>query len=410
MRWEWFVAKRLVRSEKAGKAVTGPVITVSITAIALGMVLMILAVATGIGLQERIKDKIIGFSGHIQIQPYDANLSYEDKPINTHIEFYPDITELSGFTHIQRTAQKAGILVADDDFEGVALKGVGPEYNWDFFRDALEEGVIPSYRDFHESDSILISRSTANRLKIQTGDEVEVYFIREAPKPPLTRYLIVSGIYNTGLEEFDRLYVISDLDLIRGLNDWKDDEAGRFEVFIDDFDQLDERTAELHQSIPFNMDATSVRRENSQMFQWLALFDINIYLIIGIMLVVASINMISALLILILERVRTIGILKSIGGNDRDIRRIFLFQSMYLILRGLFFGNVIGIGICLAQQYWGFVELDPATYYVNVAPVLLDWGYILLLNLGTFIVCLLAMLAPSYMVMRIRPAKALRFD
>lgn len=371
---------------------------------------MIIAVATGVGLQEQIKDKIIGFSGHIQIQPYDANISYEDQPINTNIEFYPDITMLPGFTHIQRTATKAGILVAEDDFEGIALKGVGPEYRWDFFREALEEGVIPHYRDGEESDSILVSRSTANRLQLQTGDEVEVYFIREAPKPPLTRYLTISGIYNTGLEEFDRLYVLSDLDLIRGLNDWKDDEAGKFEVFIDDFDKLSEQTMYLHQSLPFNLDARSVERENPQLFQWLALFDINIYLIIGIMLVVASINMISALLILILERVRTIGILKSLGANDTKIRRIFLYQSGYLILRGLFFGNVIGIGICLAQQYWGFVELDPATYYVNVAPVLLNPWHILLLNAGTFVICLLAMLAPSYMIMRIRPAKALRFD
>lgn len=410
MRWEWFIAKKLVRSEGAKDTVTGPVITVSITAIALGMVLMIVAVATGIGLQERIKDKIIGFSGHIQIQPYDSNISYEDQPINTRIECYPDITVFDGFTHIQRTANKAGILTSEEDFEGIALKGVGPEYDWSFFEEALEVGFIPQYRDGFESDSVIISRTTANRLRIDTGQEVVVYFIRESPKPPLTRYLYVTGIYNTGLEEFDRLYVLCDLDLIRGLNDWEEDETGKFEVFIEDFDDLVNQTNTLRESLPFQLNAVSVQQENQQLFKWLDLFDVNIFLIIGIMLVVATINMIGALLILILERTRMIGILKSIGGPDLKIRRIFLYQSAYLILRGLFWGNLIGIGICLAQQQWGFVTLDPSTYYVSEAPILLDPWLILALNVGTLLICLAAMMFPSFMIMRIRPAKALRFD
>lgn len=410
MRWEWFIAKRLIQSERSGSSVTGPVNSVSITAIALGMVLMIIAVSTGFGLQERIKDKIIGFSGHIQIQPYDANISYEDRPLSTRIEYYPDITVLPGFTHIQRTASKAGILMANGEFEGIALKGVGPEYRWEFFEDALDEGVIPKYRDGGESDSIVISKYTADRLKIEVGDEVVVYFIRESPKPPLTRYLIVSGIFNTGMMEFDKLYVISDLDLVRGLNDWESDEAGRFEVFIDDYNELDEQTDYLRQSLPYNLNARSVQQENPQLFQWLALFDVNIYLIIGIMLVVATINMIGSLLILILERTRMIGIVKSLGGNDTKIRRIFLYQSGYLVLRGLFWGNLIGIGICLAQEYWGFVTLDPSVYYVSQAPVVLDPWIILLLNIGTLVVCVASMVFPSYLIMRIRPAKALRFD
>lgn len=410
MRWEWFIANRLVRSEGSKDSVTGPVITISITAIALGMVLMIIAVATGIGLQERIKDKIIGFSGHIQVQPYDSNISYEDQPINTRLAIYPDITDYEGFTHVQRTGNKAGILTSEEDFEGIALKGVGPEYDWSFFDEALEEGFLPSYRDGFESDSVIISRSTANRLRIDTGDEVVVYFIRESPKPPLTRYLYVTGIYNTGLEEFDRLYVLCDLDLIRGLNDWEEDEAGKLEVFIDDFDEIGNQTNTLREALPFQLNAVSVLQENPQLFKWLELFDVNIFLIIGIMLVVATINMIGALLILILERTRMIGIIKSIGGSDRKIRRIFLYQSGYLILRGLFWGNLIGIGLCLAQQYWGFVELDPSTYYVSEAPVLLDPWLILALNLGTLLICLVAMMFPSFLIMRIRPAKALRFD
>lgn len=410
MRWEWFIANRLVRSEGSKDSVTGPVITISITAIALGMVLMIIAVATGIGLQERIKDKIIGFSGHIQVQPYDSNISYEDQPINTRLAIYSDITDYEGFTHVQRTGNKAGILTSEEDFEGIALKGVGPEYDWSFFEEALEEGFLPSYRDGFESDSVIISRSTANRLRIHTGDEVVVYFIRESPKPPLTRYLYVTGIYNTGLEEFDRLYVLCDLDLIRGLNDWEEDEAGKLEVFIDDFDEIGNQTNTLREALPFQLNAVSVLQENPQLFKWLELFDVNIFLIIGIMLVVATINMIGALLILILERTRMIGIIKSIGGSDRKIRRIFLYQSGYLILRGLFWGNLIGIGLCLAQQYWGFVELDPSTYYVSEAPVLLDPWLILALNLGTLFICLSAMMFPSFLIMRIRPAKALRFD
>lgn len=371
---------------------------------------MIISVSTSIGLQERIKDKIIGYSGHIVVQPYDANMSYEDQPISTHIPYYPDITELEGFTHIQRTASKAGILVSGDDFEGIALKGVGPEYRWKFFEDALVDGIIPTFMDGDESDSVLISKYTADRLKIQAGDEVVMYFIRESPRPPLTRYLTVAGIFNTGLQEFDKLYVVCDLDLIRGLNAWKDDETGKFEVFIDDFETLDQQTLILRQSLPFHLDARSVKQENPQLFQWMKLFDVNTYLIIGIMLIVATINMIGALLILILDRTRMIGILKSIGGNDTKIRRIFLYQSSSLILRGLFWGNLIGIGICLAQDYWGFVTLDPEVYYVSSAPVLLNPLYILLLNALTLVICLGSMMIPSYMIMRIRPAKALRFD
>lgn len=382
----------------------------TVTAIALGMVLMILSAATGTGLQKAIKNKIIGFGGHIQIQNYDVNRSFERVPIRLDKDLKTTLETWSPAVHYQATATKAGIASGSDDFDGIVLKGVDGNYDPTFFQNNLVAGKIPKFNSEWRSDSVLISETTAKNLKLNVGDEMAVYFIREAPKAPQIRYFTISGLYNTGMPDFDKLYVLCDLEHIRKLNKWDNEQCTSIEVFIADLSKLDEQTEELRALLPFNIDAKSIRSENAQLFQWLDLFDINVYLIITIMLIVATINMISSLLIIILERTTSIGLLKSLGANNWMIRKIFLHQAVFLILRGVIIGNILGLGICYIQWKFEIFALDPSTYYVSTVPISVEWWWILALNALTIITCTIANVFPSYLVTKIRPAKALRFN
>lgn len=369
---------------------------------------MIIAVATGTGLQKEIQGKLIGFTGHIQITKFDMNTSYESPAISIDQDFYPHIS-YTGFTHIQKYATKAGILKSKTDFEGVVLKGIAEDYNLNYLKSVLIEGNIPTYGPFR-NDSILLSKHLASLLKLQVGDTSKMFFMRQAPKPPRIRNFTIAGIYETGLEDLDHNFIIGNFEHIRRLNRWDEDQAGGFEVFIDDFDQLDKLTTFLRSEMPFDLTAESLKRKNEKIFQWLDLFDMNIYLIIVIMLLVASLNMIMALFIIILERSQLIGILKTLGANNLSIRNIFLRQSSTLIFKGMFWGNLIGIGFCYIQKFTGFIKLDQSTYYVTEVPVDINWLYLLGLNAGVFLTCLLAMMIPSLLVTRIKPVKVLRFD
>ena len=372
------------------------------------MVLMIIAVATGTGLQKEIQGKLIGFTGHIQVTKFDMNASYESPAISTEQDFYPHINA-KGFTHIQKFATKAGILKSKSDFEGVVLKGISDDYRLDYLNSVLLEGKTPVY-SAARNDSVLISKHLSALLKLNLGDTAQMFFMQEAPKPPRIRNYTVAGIYETGLEDIDNNFIVGNFGQIKRLNRWDDNQAGGFEVFIDDFDKIDERAQFLKAEIPFDLTAESLKRKNEKIFQWLDLFDMNIYIIIAIMLMVASLNMIMALFIIILERAQLIGILKTLGANNLSIRNIFLRQSASLIIKGMFWGNLIGIGFCYLQKFTGFIKLDQSTYYVSEVPIDINWLYILGLNAGIFVTCLLAMMVPSLLVTRIKPVKVLRFD
>jgi lipoprotein-releasing system permease protein len=372
------------------------------------MVLMIIAVATGTGLQKEIQGKLIGFTGHIQVTKFDMNASYESPAISIEQDFYPHIS-FTGFTHIQKYATKAGILKSKSDFEGLVLKGISDDYNLDYLNSVLISGVIPKYGAFR-NDSILVSKHIKALLKLNLGDTAQMFFMQKAPKPPRIRNFVIAGVYETGLEDIDNNFIVGNFDHIKRLNRWDENEAGGFEVFIDDFDQLDQQASFLKSEIPFDLTAESLKRKNEKIFQWLDLFDMNIYIIIVIMLLVASLNMIMALFIIILERAQLIGILKTLGANNLSIRNIFLRQSASLIFKGMFWGNLIGIGFCYLQKFTGLIKLDQSTYYVTEVPIDINWFYILGLNLGIFITCLLAMMVPSLLVTRIKPVKVLRFD
>lgn len=411
MNYELFIAKRLIASKKYKNSISAPIIKIGMIAIALSIVVMLISIATGVGLQEKIRDKISGFNGHIQIVNYDYNNSMVSvTPISTQQDFYPNFTSVAGVEHIQVFAQKAGIIKTETEFEGIILKGVGADYNWNFFKDYLVSGEIPTYTD-KRSDEILISKSIADRLQLNVGDQAGIWFVRNnLNKAPQVRKLTIKGIYNSGFPEFDNSYVLGDIKHIQRLNKWKPDEVGGFEVFIDDFDAIDTVSNEVHTAIPSTLNSYSIKQKFPLIFEWISLFDSNIFAIIFIMVLVAGFNMITALLVLILERTQMIGILKALGDTNWHIRKIFLYQATYLIVKGLIWGNIIGLGLLFIQKYFGVVSLDPETYYVDKAPVYLNIGYILLLNLGVVVLSYMMLLIPSYFITKISPVKAIKFE
>ncbi|HER40973.1 MAG TPA: ABC transporter permease [Salinimicrobium catena] len=411
MNLEFFIAKRLISAKQHKSSISAPIIKIAIVAIAIGVVMMLVSFATGIGLQQKIREKMSAFTGHVTISNYDNNNSQISlKPISLEQDFYPEFTSVEGVDHIQATAYKGGVIRTATDFEGIIVKGVGADYKWDYFKDFLVAGELPDYSD-GLNEEVLMSQYTANRLGFKVGDKVVTYFLRdESHKTPLLRAFEIKGIYNSGFQEFDELYLIADIRHIQRLNKWEKDEVGNFEVFLEDFGQLDQKGQEIYENTGSFLDTRTIKQKYYSIFEWLSLFDFNIALIIGIMILVAGINMITALLVLILERTQMIGILKALGGNDWSIRKIFLYNAGYLIMLGLFWGNFIGLGLLFAQKYLKLIPLDPETYYVTEAPVYIGWEYILGVNIGALILCMLMLLVPSYIITRISPVKAMKFD
>ena len=411
MNYELFIAKRIIASKEHKSSVSSPIIKISILAIAIGVVVMLFSVATGVGLQKKIKEKISGFNGDIQISNFDANNSKVTvTPISTDQNFYPVFPDIPNIKKVQVYATKAGIIRTPNEFEGIILKGVDKDYNWEFFKEYLIAGSIPVFLDKISND-VLISQKTANRLHLKVGDTFHMFFVKDDPnKIPNSRKFTVSGIYNSGFEEFDETYLIGDIQHIQKINKWEIDQVGGFEIFIHDFDDLKETGFQIYGAIDPMLNAYTTEEKFPAIFEWLRLFDTNIAVIIGIMIIIAGINMITALLVLILERTQMIGILKALGNNNWSIRKIFLYNAAYLIGVGLFWGNLIGIGLLLIQKYFGVITLDPETYYVNQAPVYLDFTHILLINIGTLVLCLLMLIVPSVIVSKISPVKAIKFD
>ena len=411
MNYELFIAKRIIGSKAYKSSVSAPIIKIGIAAIAIGIVVMLIAIATGIGLQEKIRDKVVAFNGHVTITNFDSNASDEyEIPISKNQEFYPKFNAIEGIKHVQAVATKFGVIRTETDFEGIVLKGVGSDYDWHYFEDFLTEGRLPDYSG-EMSNEVLISEYLANRLQFKVGDSFQTVFKKESiDQMPWLRAFEIVGIYNSGFKELDEKFVMGDLRHVQRLNKWDDDQVGNFEVFLDDFKQIQTKGIEIYENIPSDLDATTVEQKYVSIFEWISIFDNNTYGIIGIMILVAGINMITALLVLILERTQMIGILKALGSNNWSIRKVFLYNATYLIGLGLFWGNLIGLGLLLAQKYFGLVPLNPEVYYVTEAPVYLSLDYVLMLNLGTFIVCLVMLLIPSIIITKISPVKAMRFD
>ncbi|WP_100610687.1 ABC transporter permease [Confluentibacter lentus] len=411
MNYEYFIAKRIIGNKAYKSSISAPIIKIGIAAIAIGIVVMMVAIATGIGLQQKIRDKVVAFNGHVTITNYDSNNSQESVfPISTKQEFYPEFKSVEGVRHIQAVATKFGVIRTETDFEGLVLKGVGGDYDWSYFKDFLVEGRVPDYTQ-KRNEEVLMSQYIANRLGFKLGDTFQMFFKKVDPEklPNIITYNIV-GIYNSGFQDFDATYIIGDIRHLQRINNWEDDQVGNFEVFIDNYSDLDNKGVEIFKAIPSTLDAKTISESYYSIFEWIKIFDKNIYGIIGIMILVAGINMITALLVLILERTQMIGILKALGSNNWSIRKLFLYNAGYLILLGLFWGNLLGLGLLFAQKYFKLFPLDPSVYYVTEAPVYINFGYIMALNIGTLVLCLLMLLVPSYIITKISPVKAIRFE
>ncbi|MDT0556700.1 ABC transporter permease [Patiriisocius hiemis] len=411
MNLEFFLARRIISSKDYKSSVSAPIIKIAITAIILGMVVMLVSIATGVGLQKKIKEKVSAFNGDIIITNFDTNFSNDSQiPISKEQDFYPEFTSVEGIKHIQVSALKGGVIRTATDFEGVVVKGVGDDYNWEFFEDFLVEGKLPNFSG-SINDELLISEYLANRLQLTIGDKAPTFFLNaEEGKRPRNIGFTIVGIYNSGFLEFDEQFIIADIKQIQRLNKWDENQIGSFEVFVEDFNTIRETGNKVYDEVGSTLDTQTIRDKYGSIFEWLDLFDFNIVLIIGIMILVASINMITALLVLILERTQMIGILKALGSSDWAVRKIFLYNAMYLIGKGLFWGNVIGLGILFIQKQFKLFPLDPTTYYVTEAPVYFDVVHILLLNIATFLLCLFFLLVPSYLISKISPVKAIRFE
>lgn len=409
-----FIAQRIYRDNDPGRQLSRPAVLIAMTGIAIGLAVMIVAVSVIVGFKKEVRDKIAGFGAHIQITNLRAPSLYESLPVSmTEVE----IDSLRGQTeirHVQRYSLKAGMVKTDEAFQGMLLKGVGPEYDVEFFRRHLLEGEMPQFSDTASSNRVIISRSLADKLKLKLGDKIDTYFFQENIR---ARRLTVAGIYRTNMTEFDNLYLVTDLYTVNRLNRWEADRFSGLELTVNDYSRLEDFTWELASRLEGKTDrygqefcVRNIEQLNPAIFAWLDILDVNIWVILVLMIGVAGFTMISGLLIIIIERTSMIGVLKSLGADNRTIRHLFLWFSVFLIGRGMLWGNIIGLSFYAVQRCLGLFKLDPATYYMDTVPVSFNWWLFLLLNAGTLIASVLMLVGPSYFITRIRPADSMRYE
>lgn len=408
MNYEFFIAKRIAKEKQSKTGQT--MIKIAITSIALGIAMMLIATATGVGLQKKIKEKIAVFKGHIQIIPFGNAENQLLKPAEKNKILYEQIQKIPNVKKIQAFALKPCIIRTEKNFEGIVFKGVDSEYDWKGFKEYLIKGHFLNLKN-KMSKEVLISEILYKRLHLKIGDTFDTYFLKSSKtKMPNRRIFKIIGIYNTGFEEFDKMYLLGDLRQIQRLNKWQSNQVGGFEVFVNDIKNVRKINQKIYKTIPTSLDSRSLFSIHSTIFQWLKMFDANIILIIVIMVIVASINMITSLLVMILERTSTIGILKTLGSRNWSIRKIFLYRASYIVIKGLFWGNLIAIILFILQKYFHIIQLDPNVYYVKNAPIFISFWQVLFLNIGTLVVCILALVVPSYIITKISPVKAITFS
>lgn len=410
MNLEYFIAKRLIVSKSYKSSVSSPIIKIAILAIALSILMMVMSVATGVGLQQKIREKISAFNGHVIVSNFDDNQSQVTaEPIDTRVLPISQLKKNSFITHVQPIITKGALIRTETDVEGIIFKGVDATYQWKNLKEFLVEGKIPTYKE-GDINEVLISQFLANRLKLKVGNSFNTFFMKTQGKLPSVRKFKIAGIYNSGFQEFDSSYIIGNIEHLQHINKWQPNQIGAYEIFIDDFSKLEERAQEIYKSIPPTFNSASISEKYFSVFEWLKLFDFNILVILIIMIGVATINMVVALLVLILERTQLIGMLKALGANNWSVRKIFLYNAAHLISRGLLWGNGIAILLLVLQKKFEIIKLNPESYYVSSAPVDINLLHILLLNVGTILICVLVLLIPSYLITKISPIKALKFD
>ncbi len=413
---ELFIARRLFSSKDQTQRMSRRIVRLAVAGISLGMVVMILAVAIVTGFQREIESKVNGFAAHLQIVNYDSNQSYQTAPISSEQPFLAELKANPEVRHIQQFATKPGMIKTADEIQGVILKGIAPDFDWSFFEKNKVEGA-PIVLDSTRSDQVWISEQISDLLKLKLGDKFRMYFLNENENLPRIRQFFVGGIFRTGLEEFDRMFVLVDMRHVQRLNSWANDQISGYEIFLNNLDEVDEMAYQtrtlvmstLEENAPL-LRVVNVKEKFPYIFDWLGVLDMNVWIILLLMVLVAGFNMISGLLVIILERTQMIGILKSMGAANVNIRRVFLYLSAFLVGEGLLWGNILGISFGLIQHYFKLIHLDPASYYVDTVPVNLVISHLVLLNIGALLVTLLMLVAPSYFVSRISPEKTIRFE
>jgi len=403
---EFFITQKLIKTRDRSSFARNA-INIAIISVSLGLSVMIIAVAIVTGFQNEIADKVIGFGAHIQISMLDNNLSLEAKPIDKnddsfiHLKSHPDIS------HIQSFALKPGIIKTDEEIQGIVVKGIDTDFEWQFFEKRLLKGSKLIFNDTAAINNIIISKIIAHTLKLDTSDKIQLWFIQN---PPRVRLLNISGIYETGLEEFDKMFILADIKHIQKLNNWSNNQVSGIEIFINNFENLESINEYVNNEIGYDMQARTIKDIYPALFDWLKLLDMNAVVILIIMLFVASVNMITTLLIIIIERTNMIGILKAVGAKNASIRKIFLYYGMYILFKGLLWGNIISIALCLIQMFFGIITLPQESYFVDTVPINLNFIHIILINIGTIICCFLILLLPSFIITRISPVSAIKYD
>ena len=387
---------------------------IAIIGISISLFFMLVSVAVLTGFKKEISDKVVGFGAHLQIEYYGSNESFASNPISVNQKFLPELKATTGIRHVQTYAVTLGIIKAKKEIQSVVLKGVGPDYDWSFFKRNLVSGDVFKVSDSVKTNKILISKTIASALKLKTGDNIAMYFIQD---PPLMRRFTIAGIYETGLADFDKMYVIGDIKHAQKLNKWENSQISGFEIALDSFDQMDAMKNKVESLIGLTLQpdgsalrTTSIKDKNPQIFDWLNLQNVNVWVILVLMLLVAGFNMVSGLLILILERTNMIGLLTSLGAQNYSIRKIFLYQSGFLIIKGLFWGNLFGLGACWLQYHFKLIKLDQASYFITSVPINFNLWHILMLNAGTLAATMLMLLIPSLIISKISPDTTLRYN
>lgn len=410
-----FIARRINGSEGQRREVSRPAIRIATIGVAIGLAVMIITVSVVFGFKHTIRDKVVGFGSHIQVENYMAQQLSAPVPISISDSLMKVMKQLPGIRHVERYALTQGILKTDDDFLGVAFKGVGSDYDTTFLSEHIVEGKMPKFSDGQSKYPLLISRMMADKLQLKAGEKVYAYFIGN--DDVRARKFTITGIYETNMTQFDQSLCFTDYNVPIRLNGWEPDQCSGSELLVDDFDQLEQVAEEVVAKVNRQTDkygaiitSQTIREAHPHVFQWLELLDINVWIILALMICVAGFTMISGLLIIILERTQMIGILKALGMRNSTVRHTFLWFAAFIIGRGMLVGDIIGIGLVVLQQQTGFIHLDPASYYVDTAPMELNIPIIVLLNVVTLLVSLFVLIAPSFLISHIHPARSMRYE
>ena len=410
MNFEKFVAKRLHTESNLQHSISKPILKMAVAAVSLSITVMILAIATGKGLQEKISAKVTGFTSDIQVTVLDLNQSLELSPISPDSTVIMSLYEIEGVEHVQTQISKNALIKTDTEFEGIVVKGVDNNFDWSFIRTHLTQGQLPKYNSYEKSNEILISKKLSQTLGLKINDQALFYFQGKQNNQPLIRKFTIKGIYETGIEIFDDLYIFADLKHLQKINRWSENQFSSIEIKVNKDYNIDAIQSLVEIVTPFDTKVSSSKSLYPQIFDWIKLFDLNIAIILIIMIVVASINMISSLLIIILERTKMIGLLKALGAASISIKKIFLYHAFYLLQKGLIIGNGIGLSLIALQHFLAPIELDPAHYYVKKLPVALSIENWLSINLMSFFICMVLLIIPALIIQKVEPVKAIRYE